>query len=124
MYELEDLIIEGTHSSPAVTFKKNGRLKIEGRSMSDNPVKAFGPMLAWIEKLEVENVVFDIYLDYLNTSSSLQLFNLLRMLDENEEILELTVNWHYEEDDEDHYETGIIYQEKLHRTKFNYLSFA
>jgi hypothetical protein len=124
MNMLEDLIIEGTKSSPAVIFHPDGNLKIEGRSMPDNPAQTFGPLFAWIENLSVDKVVFDIQLDYLNTSSSLQLFKLLCLLDENDVIQELIVNWHYEADDEDHYETGLIYQEKLHRTKFNYMSFV
>jgi len=124
MKALENLIIEGTKSSPAVWFYANGHMKMEGRSMPDNPAQTFNPMINWVELLEAEKVVFDIHLDYLNTSSSMQLFTILRLLDENCEIKDLVVNWHYEEDDEDHFETGVIFQEKLHRAKFNYLSVA
>lgn len=92
--------------------------------MPDNPAMAFNPLITWIENLEAEKVVFDIHLDYLNTSSSMQLFTILRLLDENCDIKEFTVNWHYEEDDEDHFETGQIFQERLQRAKFNYLSVA
>jgi hypothetical protein len=124
MYILKDLKIEGTTSSPSVCFHADGTLKIEGRSMSDNPAQTFEPLLIWVENLIVDRVVFDIQLDYLNTSSSKQLLSLLQLLDENDSIHELIVNWHYEVDDEDHYETGMIFQERLHRAKFNYLSFA
>jgi hypothetical protein len=124
MKALENLVIEGTKSSPAVWFNTNGQLKMEGRSMPDNPAQTFNPMIIWIQNLNTEKVVFDIHLDYLNTSSSMQLFTLLRLLDENCDIKEFIVNWHYEEDDDDHYETGIIFQEKLPRTKFNYHSTA
>jgi hypothetical protein len=124
MITLENLIIEGTKSSPSVWFNANGHLKMEGRSMPDNPAMAFNPLITWIENLEAEKVVFDIHLDYLNTSSSMQLFTILRLLDENCDIKEFTVNWHYEEDDEDHFETGQIFQERLQRAKFNYLSVA
>jgi hypothetical protein len=124
MKALEDLIIEGTKSSPAAWFYTNGKLKMEGRSMPDNPAQTFSPMINWVEHLKADEVVFDIHLDYLNTSSSMQLFTILRILDENCEIHDLVVNWHYEEDDEDHFETGVIFQEKLRRTKFNYLNTA
>jgi hypothetical protein len=46
------------------------------------------------------------------------------MLEENCSIHEITVNWHYEEDDEDHYDTGLMFEERLTRVKFNYLSFV
>jgi hypothetical protein len=124
MKTLEDLIIEGTKSSPSVRFQIDGHLKMEGRSMPDNAAMTFDPMIIWVQNLNTRKVIFDIRLDYLNTSSSLQLFTILRLLDENDAIDEFIVNWHYEEDDEDHYETGQIFQEKLQRTKFNYLSTA
>ncbi len=121
MNSLENLTIEGTQTSPRVIFKTNGHLNISGRSMPDNPAQAFEPLFAWLKQLDVEKILFDIQLDYLNTSSSLQLFTLLRMLDENEAIKECTVNWHYEVDDDDHYETGQFFEEKLGRIKFNYV---
>jgi hypothetical protein len=118
---LEDLKIEGTNSSPAVTFQKNGKLKLQGRSMPDNPALTFDPMFAWIKELKVEEVEFEIELNYLNTSSSKQLFNLLRILDENHTISKVIVNWHYEPDDDDHYETGMLFNDKLERTDFNFI---
>ncbi len=121
MNSLENLTIEGTQSSPKVFFQVDGHLNLSGRSMPDNPAKAFEPMFLWIEQLDSTKVIFDIQLDYLNTSSSLQLFNLLRTLDENNSIEEFIVNWHYESDDEDHFETGQFFEEKLQRTKFNYV---
>jgi hypothetical protein len=120
----ENLVIEGSKSSPSVDFQTNGYLKMEGRSMPDNAAMMFDPLIKWVENLKAEKVTFDIRLDYLNTSSSLQLFTILRLLDDNNEIKEFIVNWNYEEDDEDHYETGLIFQEKLNRAKFNYFSTA
>ncbi len=121
MNNLENLTIEGTSSSPSVLFETNGHLHISGRSMPDNPSKAFEPLFVWLEKLEADTILFDIQLDYLNTSSSLQLFTLLRMIDENETFEKCTVNWHYEADDDDHYETGQFFEEKLNKVKFNYI---
>jgi hypothetical protein len=120
MEELKDLRIERTKSAPLIEFKADGHLKMEGRFLPDNAVQLFAPLFTWIEKLNVPKVVFDINLEYLNTSSSMQLFSLLRKLEENCEIETLVVNWHYEEDDEDHYDTGLFFEEKLSRIAFNY----
>lgn len=120
METLGNLYIEATKSAPEIDFNINGHLRIEGRAMPDNAARIFEPLFAWVEKLTASEVVFDIKMDYLNTSSSMQLFALLRKLEENCIIEELTVNWHYEADDEDHYDTGLFYEEKLYRTKFNY----
>lgn len=124
METLQNLKIEATKSSPAICFNTNGNLSIEGRALPDNAFRIFQPLFEWVEKLTAPRVIFDINMEYLNTSSSMQLFALLRKLEENCSIKELIVNWHYEEDDEDHYDTGLFYEEKLYRTKFNYFAAA
>ncbi len=95
---------------------------IEGRSLPDNAIKAFDPLFRWVESLRTEKVRFSINLEYLNTSSSMQLFKLLKLLEENCEIKEIEVLWHFDEDDEEHYETGQIFEEQLSRTSFSYHS--
>jgi hypothetical protein len=120
----QNLQIEGTHSSPAVFFAPDGKLKLEGKIIPDNAIPFFEVLLNWIDDLDVKKVEFDINIEYMNTSASMQLFKLLRKLEENCLIEDLSVNWHYEEDDEDHFETGQLFEEKLYRTKFNFYSFA
>lgn len=117
---LENLHLDSTTTFPEVDFNTNGSLLIKGRLISDNAVRDFEPLFVWIDKLETSKIIFEIDLEYLNTSASMQLFMLLRKLEENCLIKELIVNWYYEEDDEDHYDTGLFYEEKLYRTKFNY----
>ena len=124
MKTLENLQFEATKSSPLVSFDTSGNLKIEGKAIPDNAYIFFEPLFMWIENLNSENVVFDINLEYMNTSASMQLFGLLRKLEENCSIFDINVNWHFEEDDEDHYETGLMFEERLHRVKFSYLSFV
>lgn len=118
---MKNLEIKGTMSSPAVLFNCDGNFLIEGRSLPDNAIKAFEPLFAWIASFRGEKVKFTINLEYLNTSSSMQLFRLLKMLEENAEIKEIEVIWQYDEDDEEHYETGQIFEEQLQRTGFRYL---
>jgi hypothetical protein len=118
---MENLIIKGTQTSPTVAFSIDGKLKIQGRIITDNPVTAFQPLFDWISELKCNRVLFDIEIDYMNTSASMQLFCLLELLESNEVIETLKVNWHYEEDDEDHLETGHIFEQKLDRTEFTYI---
>jgi hypothetical protein len=122
MNEKQNLQIEGTNSSPTVLFSTDGKLKIEGKIIPDNAIPFFTMLLNWISDLDARVVVFDINIEYMNTSASMQLFKLLRKLEENCLIEELTIIWHYEEDDEDHYETGQLFEERLQRTKFVYCS--
>jgi len=119
---MDNLAIEGTMNSPRILFKDDGNFLIEGRSLPDNAIKAFEPLFGWIDTVRTEKVKFSINLEYLNTSSSMQLFRLLKMLDEDCEIKEIEVIWHYDEDDEEHFETGQIFAEQLSRTNFSYHS--
>ena len=57
----------------------------------------------------------------MNTSASMQLYSLLNKLDENNEIDDIKVNWFYEVDDEEHLETGELFEDRLERTEFNYI---
>ncbi|MBN1950453.1 MAG: DUF1987 domain-containing protein [Bacteroidales bacterium] len=124
MESIQNLNLEATKSAPAVAFNIDGHLKLEGKFIPDNAITVFEPLFAWIQHLEAEKVVFDINLEYLNTSSSMQLFSLLRKLEENCLIKSIVINWYFEKDDEDHYDTGLFFEEKLYRAKFNYLSVA
>jgi hypothetical protein len=118
---MENLIIKGTQTTPTVAFSIDGKLKIQGRMITDNPVTAFKPLFDWVDELHCDRVVFDIEVDYMNTSASMQLFSLLEKLEGKKEFETVKVNWHYEEDDEDHLETGHFFEQKLERTEFNYI---
>ncbi len=120
MSTLENLFVEATRQMPEIKFETNGKLCIKGRAIPDNAVPFFESLFTWIDALECEAVTFDINLEYINTSATMQLFTLLRKLEDKECITSLTVNWHYEEDDEDHYDTGLLFEEKLDRVEFLY----
>ncbi|MBN2348682.1 MAG: DUF1987 domain-containing protein [Bacteroidales bacterium] len=115
-----DLYIQGTDNTPEVMFGLNGEFKIWGRIVTENVPGLFEPILKWISDYQHKNVIFNIYFDYINSSASMHLFILLKKLEENEAIQNIIVNWHYDEDDEDHLDTGEIFEDKLNRTKFNY----
>jgi hypothetical protein len=118
---MENLSIRGTTTSPSVEFKTNGVLKIKGRILTENAAATFAPMFEWISNLKMEKVVFNIELDYMNTSASMKMFDLLNQLEKNEDIGQLKVNWYYEEDDEDHLDTGKLFEQKLDKTEFEYV---
>lgn len=118
---MENLRIQSTKNSPEFNFTNTGSFAIKGRILTDNAVTTFEPVFNWISNFHGSQICFDISLDYINTSASMQLFSLLRQLDENCEIEQIKVIWHYEHDDEDHLETGEFYQEKLNRVQFEFI---
>lgn len=118
---MDNLKIDGTQNSPAISFTSAGSLKMHGRIITENAVVTFKPLFNWIADFEGRAIEFEIELDYLNTSASMQLFSLLRILDENCGIEDIKVRWFYEQDDEDHLETGEFFEDKLSRVKFEYI---
>ncbi|MBN1949602.1 MAG: DUF1987 domain-containing protein [Bacteroidales bacterium] len=121
---MERLFVEGTEYLPTVDFSLDGKLKLEGKAIPEDAVTVFSPLIAFVDALEVDRVLFDINLYYFNTSSSKKLMEMLRHLDANQKINHIQVNWHFEAGDEDSVETAEIYEELLFRTDFRYLEYA
>jgi hypothetical protein len=119
-----DLIIEGTNLLPTVIFTRIGLLKMEGRIISANIAPFFEPILEWINELDCPLVSFDINIDHMNSNASRKLFQLLEALENNPHVMHIQVSWSYEEDDEEYFEIGKLYAEKLPMIKFHYIGHA
>lgn len=121
--EMEKLFVTGTDCLPEVDFSPNGKLRMEGKSIPEDAVVVFRPLIEFIDELNVEEVIFDINLMYFNTASSKKIMEMLRHLDANNKINKIQVNWHFEEGDEDSVETAEIYEESLLRVDFRYFEY-
>jgi hypothetical protein len=103
---MKDLVIDKTYSTPAVNFDANsGSLKIEGRSIPENPSTFYEPLLNWINEyfqtVSNTSTKMDIKLDYINSGSSKSILSMLKVIKifcDNGKVCQ--VNWHFEEDDE------------------------
>lgn len=110
-----NLNMEGSPKTPTINFDEgSGVLEVKGRSIPENSVEFYKPLNEWVEeygKSPKPETIFDVKLEYFNTSSSkciLDLFKLLESLNGNG--TEVKVNWYFEEDDEDMEEAGEDYQ--------------
>ena len=108
---MEDIRIEGTPKTPTVHFNAAaGSLDIKGRSIPENSIEFYKPLMDWIEeyaKSAQPKTTVNIQLEYFNTSSSKCILDLFKKLEAvNNEIV---INWYYEEDDEDMLEAGEDY---------------
>lgn len=110
---MENLTLDGTPKTPTVSFNKdNGVLEIKGRSIPENSIEFYKPLLDWIgdygssAKSETQ---INIKLEYFNTSSSKCILDVFKKL-ETLNGTQMTINWYYEEDDEDMLEAGEDYQ--------------
>ncbi len=112
---MDTIVIEGTPKTPAVNFNAStGIIELKGRSIPENSIDFYKPLIEWIEKYGAapqQKTVVNVQLEYFNTSSSkciLDVFKRLEAIAANGH--DITINWHYEEDDEDMLEAGEDYQ--------------
>lgn len=117
------LTIKETKGTPKVTFNPDGELFIEGRSLPENPSVFYLPVLEWIKNCKAEKINLHLKLDYMNTSSSRELYTFFNLMKENPCIKEIKVNWFYEEDDDEAYEMGCEF-ETLTNLPFQFNEYA
>lgn len=109
---MKDLNLEGTAKTPTIDFNASGDLLIKGRSIPENSVEFYKPIIDWLTDYNSSSPAqtnVKIQLEYFNTSSSkciLDVFKKLSVLENTK----LKIAWYYEEDDEDMLEAGEDYQ--------------
>jgi hypothetical protein len=122
---MDDLKIEATKFTPEITFDYSGRLlEIKGESYPENTSEFFNPVFKWLDDYLAEGksepTLVNIELYYFNSSSSKVLMNFFEVLDQAaSKGGNITVNWVYEEEDEDSLEFGEEFAEDLDHLTFN-----
>jgi hypothetical protein len=108
---MESIKLEGTPKTPTVEFSaNNGVLLLKGRSIPENSIEFYKPLINWIEDYSASapsETVLNVQLEYFNTSSSKCLLDIFKRLERVGD--SATINWYYEEDDEDMLEAGEDY---------------
>ncbi len=112
---MDNIKIEGTAKTPSVEFNRvTGVLVIRGRSIPENSIDFYKPLIDWIDSYVLqpaENTILHMQLEYFNTSSSKCILDVFKKI---EAIVKtgrtVVVKWHYEEDDEDMLEAGEDYE--------------
>lgn len=112
---MENLHLEGSAKTPSIHFDAaSGNLELKGRSIPENSVEFYKPLNDWIDsygKSPVSDTTVDVKLEYFNTSSSKCILDLFKKLESiSGEKTKVTVNWYFEEDDEDMEEAGQDYK--------------
>ncbi|RUT79620.1 DUF1987 domain-containing protein [Ancylomarina longa] len=112
---MNSLVLKGSPKTPSINFDPStGTFLIEGRSIPENSLDFYKPIMEWLDSYigspeELTTVV--VKLEYFNTSSSKCLLDVFKKL---EGIFKrghkVSINWHYETDDEDMLEAGEDYQ--------------
>jgi hypothetical protein len=109
---MDDLKLEGSAKTPVVEFTSNGELLLKGRSIPENSIEFYKPLIEWIDNYgqqAKDKTVLSVQLEYFNTSSSKCILDVFKKL-ESLSGSEVSVKWYYEEDDEDMLEAGEDYE--------------
>jgi hypothetical protein len=112
---METITIEGTPKTPTINFDmEKGLLEIKGRSIPENSIEFYKPLVDWLEKYSSKpkaQTNVNIQLEYFNTSSSKCILDVFKKLEAiHKSGSEIVINWYYETDDEDMLEAGEDYQ--------------
>jgi hypothetical protein len=107
---MEHLYVEGTKMTPNVILDSDKKVySITGSSRPENPLQFYKPIFEWLtnylEKTE-EKMVFEVQLDYFNTSTSKVLLDLFELFEKFAETKDIHVVWYYQSDDEEMQEAG------------------
>jgi len=111
---MEALIIKKTEDTPAIHLDKEaGIFEFSGKSLPEDVTSFYGPVFDWITAYGEdanESSKFVFKMTYFNTASSKIILDILMRLETlHEDGKNISVEWHYEEDDEDMQEAGEEY---------------
>jgi hypothetical protein len=111
---MEALIIEKTKTTPKVVMDKNtGVFEISGRSLPEDAVGFYQPVVGWLEdyfKDPNPSSTFVFSFDYFNTASSKIIFEIIKSLNvPKSKGVDVNVCWRYLEEDVDTLEAGKDY---------------
>lgn len=117
---MKRLHIESSKSTPEIIFDpEENHLYINGQSYPENAYKFYEPLFEWVDEYleqvgEVDSVVIDIDLPYINTSSSKCLMMLLDKFDDcYTSGKSLTLNWYCDMENESEVECAEEFMEDL-----------
>lgn len=103
MANLNRLYIKGTSKTPEVDFSP-GVIEISGRSIPEDSVAFYQPLVRWIETYVVNPEKFtkvNFRIEYINSGSNRFVYAILKMLDEcYKQGHNISITWYYEEDDD------------------------
>jgi hypothetical protein len=121
---MSNLNIPATERSPEINFNFDQHsLRVRGESYPEDVSAFYGPVFAaldgYLEKLGTGTCSFEFELIYFNSSSAKAIMSLLEKLDEAAANgASVTINWHYDAEDDTMQELGEEFSEDIKHAKF------
>ena len=120
---MDNFLVNKTSKSPFISLEK-GLFQFSGRSIPEDAKRIFKPVTDWLKTYQPDNdytTVVNFSFDYLDTSSSKCVFDILKVLDVlYEKGHEIVINWYYEEGDDDMLDLGI-HLKSFVKAPFNFI---
>ncbi len=121
---MDELSISKTVLSPDIILnKKDNFFLLSGKSVVENAEDFYNPILKWFKNYfnnPNKNTEIIFFLEYLNSSSSLQIGNIIESILKNKDKTKIVINWLYESSDELALEAGKEFQ-YIYQFKFNFI---
>ena len=123
---MENYYLEPTKLTPLVNFDTDqGILEIKGRSSPENPVELYSTLMRKLDEFSQNGqttFTANLEFEYFNTSSSKCLFDILKKIAVMRDFgKDVTVNWVYEDGDDDMMEAGEDFSDLLD-IEFNFVA--
>jgi hypothetical protein len=130
-YPMRKLIIEQTSNSPKVILDPDKRIfEISGESRPPDVQVFYNEILRWLDDYSLhlsksydnrEPVEFNLDFEYFNSSSAKYILDFCKQLGQvSSKGNDVTVRWHYEDDDKDMLEVGRV-MSKMAKVPFEYI---
>lgn len=108
---MDGYFIKSSRITPSIYFNpQRGLIDMRGKSSPENPLTFYQHLYQSLDKFgesEFTNMTTNMAFEYFNTSSSKCLYMFFKKLDDiNQTGKKVTVNWFYEDGDEDMKEAG------------------
>jgi hypothetical protein len=107
---MERYFVEATKMTPQIELDPDKKVySLTGNSRPENPMQFYKTMFEWLNAFfeeTSEKMIFEVKMDYFNTSTSKILLDLFELFEKFAESKDLHVIWYYQSDDEEMQEAG------------------
>lgn len=124
---MDDFKAKATKYTPEITYNsENNTLDIKGMSYPSDAAEFYTPLFSWLENYlghaDDKKLTVNIEISYLNSSSSKVIWDFFDTLEEEvDKGKHISVNWIYDDEDDDKLEMGEEFQEDFENLPFNLL---
>jgi len=118
MNKMDSFLITEEKKSPEVRFnKESATFQLSGNSYLENPLDFYRSLFNWLDlykEAPLPKIKFIFKFNLVISSSYKMIFEfMVKVMGLYESGIDVQVEWHYEEDDEDLMELGETFKEKI-----------